>query len=53
MSKEHIPHVPPPQDKRIPPSLARPDKPPRESPRDVPHAPRDPRSHPKRHCPAH
>ena len=51
MSKEHIPHVAPPSDKPVPPSLGRPDKPPREHPKDPPHAPRDPRSRPKRHCP--
>jgi hypothetical protein len=50
MSKEHIPHVTPPCDKPVPPSLGRPDKPPREHPKDPPHAPRDPRSHPTRHC---
>jgi hypothetical protein len=50
MSKEHIPHVSPPRDKLLPPSLGRPDKPPRESPTEPPHAPRDPRSHPKKYC---
>jgi hypothetical protein len=48
MPKEHIPHVPPPVEKPLPPSEARPDRPPREHPKDPPHAPCDPRSHPRR-----
>jgi len=47
---EHIPHVPPPSDGRSPPSEARPDKVHRERPKDPPHAPVDPRSHPRHFC---
>ena len=50
MTKEHIPHVPPPSDGRSPPSEARPDKVHRERPKDPPHAPVDPRSHPRHFC---